>query len=453
MLDILFVDDEPTIRLAVGDALRAAGHDVTLASDGAEALAETRTHLFDAVVTDVRMPNMTGIELFRRLRMEAPATDVILMTANAEVSDAVDALKNGASDYLIKPFDTAELIARLAQVAKKRELWTELSRARRALSERVGPYVLEEKIGEGAMGMVYRASHVMLRRPTAVKILLNSASSIAIARFEREVQLTCRLTHPNTIAIFDYGRTHDGVFYYAMELLDGASLDRIVETTGPMAEPRVVHFLRQLAGSLGEAHALGLIHRDVKPSNIQICERGGMYDVPKLLDFGLVKEVESPEMTQQNVILGTPAYLAPEVILDAAASGPAQDIYALGAVAYFMLAGKPAFAGKKAMEICLQQLNAVPASFRKHGVKVSKKLEDTIRACLEKNPRHRPKSAADVCAALPEREWSQREAGAWWKRYRKVVAGGRAGGTAVLSLSASASEKPKRKRQPSNMSV
>ncbi len=408
MLDILFVDDEPTIRLAMGDVLRAAGHRVFIANDGAAALAEARRRAFDVVVSDVRMPHMDGLELFRRLRVETPATDVILMTANADVRDAVEALKNGASDYLLKPFEAEELLARLQQLARRRELSAELRSIRQALSERVGPYVLEEKIGEGAMGAVYRASHVMLRRPTAVKILLSAASPIAVTRFEREVQLTCRLTHPNTIAIYDYGRTGDGAFYYAMELLDGASLDRVVGATGPLPEARVIHLLHQLCGSLNEAHMAGLVHRDVKPSNIQVCTRGGMHDVAKLLDFGLVKAVESSsaELTQQNVILGTPAYLAPEVILDAAASGPAQDVYALGAVAYFMLAGRAAFSGTKPMEICLQQLNVTPAPLRKRGVKISKSFETLIAACLEKDPRRRPTSMRELAAALPRSTWS-----------------------------------------------
>jgi serine/threonine-protein kinase len=158
--------------------------------------------------------------------------------------------------------------------------------------QRLGQYTLEKKIGEGGMGVVYRASHAMLRRPTAIKLLLpDRAGKDALTRFEREVRRTAMLTHPNTVTVFDYGRTTDGVFYYAMELLEGASLDEIVEIAGPQPEERVIHLLEPAAGSLAEAHDAGLIHRDVKPGNILVVDRGGIADLVKVVDFGLVKDV------------------------------------------------------------------------------------------------------------------------------------------------------------------
>ena len=158
---------------------------------------------------------------------------------------------------------------------------------------RLGQYTLEQKLGEGGMGMVYRASHAMMRRPTAVKLLpLEKTGEASLARFEREVQQTARLTHPNTITIYDYGRTPDGVFYYAMELLDGASLEAVVERDGPQPPGRVVRVMEMVAGGLAEAHKLGIIHRDIKPANIFLCRQGGEFDIAKVLDFGLVKVVE-----------------------------------------------------------------------------------------------------------------------------------------------------------------
>src|SRR5262249_29850098 len=147
---------------------------------------------------------------------------------------------------------------------------------------------------QGAMGVVYRGHHAMLRRPTAIKLLnVEKTTPVSTARFEREVQLTSQLNHPNTISIYDFGRTPEGIFYYAMELLDGINLDLLVRGTGSLPESRVVHVLMQLCGSLNEAHGLGLIHRDIKPANIMLCQRGGMFDVVKLLDFGLVKAVDA----------------------------------------------------------------------------------------------------------------------------------------------------------------
>jgi tRNA A-37 threonylcarbamoyl transferase component Bud32 len=186
-------------------------------------------------------------------------------------------------------------------------------------ARRLGQYHLERKLGEGGMGIVYEARHAMLRRRTAVKLIQSDrVDPIALERFEREVQITAELTHPNTVAIYDYGRTPDGIFYYAMELLEGCDLERLIAQDGPQDEDRVVHILRQVAGALAEAHAAGLVHRDIKPANIILCERGGQKDVAKVVDFGLVKRVDGnqsdAQLTGLNVITGTPAFMAPEAI-------------------------------------------------------------------------------------------------------------------------------------------
>src|SRR5205823_1998659 len=184
------------------------------------------------------------------------------------------------------------------------------------VAKQLGQYTLEEKIGVGGMGAVYKARHALLRRPTAIKLLEpDKVSAIAIARFEREVQLTSQLNHPNTIAIYDFGRTPEGVFFYAMEYLDGLNLEDLVTRFGPFPEGRVIAILRQICGSLAEAHAQGLIHRDIKPANIILNHRGGQYDVVKVLDFGLAKAINSGqelELTAADSIVGTPLYLAPE---------------------------------------------------------------------------------------------------------------------------------------------
>ena len=182
---------------------------------------------------------------------------------------------------------------------------------RRRLSEaelklkQLGQYTLEEKIGEGGMGVVYRARHALLRRDTAVKLLLpDRADAASVARFEREVRLTCQLTHPNTIQVYDYGHTPDGIFYYAMEFLRGLNLHDLVARFGPQPEGRVIHILTQICDSLAEAHALGLIHRDIKPGNVFLCRRGGVADCVKVLDFGLVREYRADNPQTQNAAQG-----------------------------------------------------------------------------------------------------------------------------------------------------
>jgi len=297
-------------------------------------------------------------------------------------------------------------------------------------ARQLGQYTLEEKLGEGGMGVVYRARHAMLRRPTAVKLLKpERVGEAALHRFEREVQLTAGLSHPNTVSVFDYGRTPDGIFYYAMEYLDGLTLEEVVAGDGPQDAPRVAHVLRQVLGALAEAHGIGLVHRDVKPGNVVLCERGGVPDVAKVLDFGLVKELESDTgLSLEGALLGTPLYLAPEAIRSPAAD-PRADIYSVGAVGYFLLTGAHVFEGRTVIEICSQHLHAAPVPpSRRLGRAVPEAIEAWVLACLEKDPARRPRSAAEAAAALESaapRAWATEEARAWWAGKGRALAAAR----------------------------
>jgi len=287
----------------------------------------------------------------------------------------------------------------------------------------LGQYTLTEKIGEGGMGQVYKARHAMLRRPTAIKLLpADNVNEETIARFEREVQLTSELTHPNTIEIYDFGRTPDGVFYYAMEYLDGLTLTDLLRVQSPLPPERVVHIMRQACGSLSEAHSIGLIHRDIKPLNIILCKRGGRQDVVKVLDFGLVKNVSTPEdlqVTAEGFIAGTPMYMAPERIRDPQHVDARSDLFAIGAVAFQLLTGREVFLGASAMEICNQVLHApAPQVQSSTSQTVSDGLNALIDACLAKYPDDRPQSATAIIEALdalPEASrWTSRDADTWW---------------------------------------
>src|SRR4030095_6295698 len=218
-------------------------------------------------------------------------------------------------------------------------------------ARRLGPYTLVEKIGEGGMGAVYRASHALLRRPTAIKVLPpERAGQMDLARFEREVQMTSLLTSPHTVSIYDYGRTPDGLFYYAMEYLDGIDLNELVRRAGPMPPRRGIRIMRQVSEALAEAHREGLIHRDIKPANILLTERGGKPDFAKVVDFGLVKSVSSAGagVTTDGVVLGTPYYMAPETLRSPDRIDARSDLYSLAATAYFLLSGKAVLEGTSA---------------------------------------------------------------------------------------------------------
>jgi len=291
-------------------------------------------------------------------------------------------------------------------------------------ARRLGQYVLEHKIGAGGMGEVYRARHGMMRRPSAIKLMrTDQGGAESIARFEREVQMTARLTHPNTITIFDYGRTHDGVFYYAMELLDGATLQRIVSVEGAQPQGRVVRILSMICGALAEAHAIGLIHRDIKPANIMLCTQGGERDVVKLLDFGLVKEFQAGrdvKLTGDSIVVGTPHYMAPESILRPDSVDARSDIYAVGAVAYYLLAGTHVFDGTSAVEVCSQHLYQQPEPLSARGLPISAELEGVVLACLDKDPACRPQSAAELRSRIEACQiepWDRATMLARWREY------------------------------------
>jgi eukaryotic-like serine/threonine-protein kinase len=289
-------------------------------------------------------------------------------------------------------------------------------------ARQLGQYTLEQKIGEGGMGEIFRARHAMLRRPTAIKLMTGDGSESALRRFEKEVQLTAGLTHPNTISIYDYGRTPDGRFYYAMELLQGMTLDQLVVRTGPQPAARVIHILLQVCGALREAHGVALIHRDIKPANIFLCARGGVSDVVKVLDFGLVREFHNDSsVTRSNldIIVGTPLYLSPEAILTPADLDPRADLYALGAVAYLLLTGHPPFAGKTLVELCGHHLHSLPPRPSEHGRAVPEDLERVVLACLAKDRAARPQTASALAEALrccrDAGCWSEADAELWWK--------------------------------------
>ena len=288
-------------------------------------------------------------------------------------------------------------------------------------AKQLGPYTLEFKLGQGGMGIVYRARHALLRRPTAVKLLsTDDASREDLARFEREVQLTSELSHPNIVAVYDYGHSPEGEFYYAMEYLPGIDLESLVSDWGPMLPERAVPILIQICDALDEAHHRSLVHRDIKPGNIIVSRIGKRLDVVKVLDFGLVKEVDGPsDLTGENHIAGTPAYISPEALVAPDRVGAASDLYAVGAVAFFLLTGERVFDGKTVAEVCAHHIHTEPrppSLLSEH--ELAPGLDSLVLRCLAKSPDDRYASAGHVRDALATIQVPSYDDGSdWWDAY------------------------------------
>jgi serine/threonine-protein kinase len=291
-------------------------------------------------------------------------------------------------------------------------------------ARRLGQYRLGHRLGSGGMGEVYLAEHQLLKRPCAIKLISpeRAADPRAMARFEREVQVTARLTHPNTIEIYDYGKTDDGTFYYAMEFLRGFNLAELVEHFGPQPPGRIVHLLRQACSALGEAHGVGLVHRDIKPANIFASVRGGLHDFVKLLDFGLVKplfEGRSADLSGEGMVAGSPLFMAPEQASGEHEPDQRADIYALGAVGYYLVTGRPPFPGQSVIQVVIAHARDAVEPPSRHNPEAPADLEAVLLRCLEKEPARRYATAAELDEALAAcacaGSWDARSARAWWE--------------------------------------
>ena len=324
-------------------------------------------------------------------------------------------------DHLILGTTGITILAVVAHVAS-RTLYS--LRVRTHEASRLGNYIVEQELGSGGMGQVFRARHALIRRPTAVKVMQASGEEelAAIKRFEREVQLSATLTHPNTITIYDFGRTPDNRFYYAMEYLDGLDLQQLVERFGPMDGARAAYVMAQACSALSEAHERDIIHRDIKPSNIFLTHRGGLYDFVKVLDFGLAKLLmpdEAVSITRTGIAVGTPRYISPEAVQGSDSIDGRSDLYCLGAVAYFTITGRPPFDSSSSVELLIDHMKATPVRpSRVCELPVHPELDDIIMRCLEKKPEDRFQSAGGLEAALQaipfEESWTREKAREWW---------------------------------------
>jgi len=342
---------------------------------------------------------------------------------------------NRLASYSLFPLFVAGWIPFIS--TRLHEMQKELSR-----TQDLGGYRLERLLGRGGMGEVWRARHRLLRREAAVKLVIPDLLSRMGSgerqhmqlRFEQEAHAIATLSSPHTVSLYDFGVSDEGSLYYVMELLNGMDAERLVTHYGSQPAGRVISLIRQACESLEEAHDLGMVHRDVKPSNVFICRLGKRADFVKLLDFGLVKALQSPgqvRLTTQGETSGTPAFMAPEQVRSEFDVDARVDIYGLGCVAYYLLTGTLVFDASTPMAMAIAQVEQQPEPpSRRTEVPVPASLERVVMACLEKKPEHRPQSAAELAALLDKctdvPPWTPADANRWWNLHRPAAAAGTA---------------------------
>ncbi len=297
-------------------------------------------------------------------------------------------------------------------------------------AKQLGQYRLSRSLGAGGMGEVYLAHHYLMKRPCAIKIIRpeKAGDSNVLARFEREVHASSKLSHWNNIDIYDYGRTEDGTFYYVMEYLPGLNVSDLVKRFGPLPPGRVIHLLRQVCDALNEAHSQGMIHRDIKPANVFAAKRGGFYDVAKLLDFGLAKPIASTEdsnLTQEGMITGSPLFMSPEQAAGEGEPDARSDIYSVGILAYYMLSGHAPFEYDRPIKVIIAHAHEAVVPPSEHVPSVPHDLEAIVMRCLAKDPDDRYQSIVEMADALDKCEstgtWKQVDAVQWWTENETIA--------------------------------
>jgi serine/threonine-protein kinase len=426
------------LGLVLTDMARVSAFDLIVARDLAQRYALVRTPqdgeaLFTLYSSAYSLEPFIIIVVYatlipsgwRRCTLVVSITALIPLTISAVAGLSTLSVPGTFLVYSLLPMGIYLAIAVLIAAYGSHRM--EMLRQEAAQARKLGQYQLRRRLGAGGMGEVYLAEHVLLKQPCAVKLIRpeRAGDPAILRRFEREVQATARLKHWNTVQIFDYGHAPDGTFYYVMEYLPGPTLEQLVKRHGPLAPGRAVHLLGQACAALREAHAMGLIHRDVKPANLMICERGGVHDVVKVLDFGLVKAVGldggDESLTQEGAIAGTPAYMSPEQAAGHTHLDARSDVYSLGALAYFLLTGLPPFPRDTVIQQIIAHIHDPVRPLTDLRPEVPADLQAVVLRCLEKDPARRfadvnnlhEALAACACAG----QWTAGLAAQWWQAH------------------------------------
>jgi CheY-like chemotaxis protein len=404
---LLVVDDNEMNRDMLGRRLEKKGYRVLEASDGATALELIAAEPIDLVLLDIEMPGLSGLDVLREVRKTRSGLQlpILMATARSDSADVVQALEAGANDYVIKPLDFPVVLARVEAQLRLRPVSAPGAGATPDAetgpgSLLAGKYRLGSLIGSGSFGSVYRARHEDLAHDVAVKVLLTAArrSPEALARFQREGIAACRVKHPNAVAVTDFGVTAGGAAFLVMELLEGQSLEDEIKRVGRFTAPRCAEILTPLCAALAEAHAAGIVHRDVKPANVFL-QQTAQGERVKVLDFGIAKmadeDARAGNLTVEGGILGTPVYMAPERFRGAAIDG-ASDVYSVGVMLYQMLAGRLPFSAPDAdlMAVVMMHLHRAPPPLSEADPAIAPEIESIVMSTLRKDARQRPAIAS-----------------------------------------------------------
>jgi len=408
---VLIVDDDAAIRVALVAALDDGSMDVAQASSAEDAIRVLDERgAPDVVLTDLRMQGLDGLDLLRMVRERAPDSKVVMMTAYHDVGTAVTSMREGAADFLCKPFDLPTLREVLGRLLGRGDIGSSRDGGHASVGAgndgrptRWGEpvphiladrYELEIEVGRGAMARVFRARDPRHDRHVAVKVLRPEvAVSIGTERFLREIQIAARLHHPHILTLIDSGEWN-GSPYFVMPFVEGASLRRRLDEEGRLPIPRAAALLRDVAEALAAAHAVGIVHRDVKPENVLLSGRHAWVS-----DFGVARALWDAAGARDTTIgaaIGTPAYMAPEQGAGAGDVDHRADVYALGIVAYELLAGRPPFSGRSARAILTSHLVDEPPPLRERRPDIHPGLEKAVMGCLAKPPEKRWSDAASL---------------------------------------------------------
>lgn len=378
------------------------------------------------IVFPLLAPNTPGKTLLAALGAASTAPLVLLLSMSFGATNPDAPFPTLLAYFLVTTYLSALLVYTIS-----RGIYRIGARLKEA--QDIGSYHLVEPLGSGGMGEVWVAKHQLLARPAAIKLIRpemlgadEATRKVVSKRFQREAQATAALHSCHSISLHDFGVTAEGSFYFVMELLDGMNLNELIKNFGPISAARTVYLLQQACHSLADAHAHGMIHRDVKPANIFICRQGLEYDFVKVLDFGLVKTRERPqpeatELTVEGMVYGTPGFMAPEIAMGKTDIDARADLYGLGCVAYWLLTGERVFKAETPMAEAIHHIQSqpIPPSIRTQ-VAIPEPLEQAILACLEKDPADRPQTAVELSKRLGESvadgAWSQEDAMEWWER-------------------------------------